>query len=546
MKKTMTENMCKQKDRTEFSIVLVSLYNTESYSVRTLHAVLEKAGFNVTSLFFKERGPNNTYSRCLPGEIEFLVKRIMSFNPDVVGISVMSAFFDLASEITKKIKTQLDTFVLWGGIHPTIRPDQCLCVADAVCLGEGENAIVELAEKASRGRSIDDVKNLWIKTGRKVIKNDLSPLIQDLDSIPFLDYSAKNKYMIEGNNIFPCDYNHVLSKFGMNFMTSRGCPFSCTYCVNGILRKIYKNKGDYVRQRSVDNVIDELEHLKTNYALTHIRFEDDVFACNFNFDWVDEFCVKYKNKIGIPFSCYLHPKTTDEKIVERLKSAGLTRISFGIQSGSEKIRSGYFKRFDTNLEIVRTANVIAKLGISYSCDILMENPLEKNEDRRETLSLLLKLPKPFFVNTHTLTHFPEYELTNCLLADKLICEEDVEDVRKESFEHNRWNPYLDASRDATNMFWSCLYHLASTKTFLSDEQIVALSRNRILRIFPILLLLFIKYWPGVSATKPLSLIKSLFYRIIRKCYQLSGIKICVTRIKELFEFVKNRVEEDGR
>ncbi len=523
----MTENIDKQKDRTEFNIVLVSLYNTESYSVRTLHAVLEKAGFNVTSLFFKERGPNNTYDRCSPGEIEFLVEQIIRFNPTVVGISVMSAFFELASEITNKIKIQLHTLVLWGGIHPTIRPDQCLRVADAVCLGEGENAIVELAEKASLGYKIDDIKNLWIRTGQEIKKNDLSPLIQDLDSIPFLDYSTNNKYIVEEKSISPCDYNHVLSKFGMNFMTSRGCPFSCTYCVNGILRKIYKNKGNYIRQRSVDNVIDELECLKKNYELTHIRFEDDVFACNFNFEWVNDFCVKYKNKIGLPFSCYLHPKTTDEEMVKLLKDAGLTQISFGIQSGSEKIRHSYFKRFDTNREIIRTADIIAKLGISYSCDILMENPLEKNEDRQETLSLLLQLPKPFFVNTHTLTHFPEYELTNCLLANKLICEEDVEDVRKESFEHNRWNPYLDSSRDVTNMFWSCLYHLASNKSFLSDKQIVELSHNRVLRRLPIFLLLFVKYWPEVSSLKSLSGIKSLLYRIARKCYHFFGIKMVV-------------------
>ena len=517
--KTMPVNANKQNDSAKFNIVLVSLYNTESYSVRTLHAALAKAGFNVTTLFFKERGPNNTYNKCSPREIEFLAEQIIHFDPAMVGISVMSAFFELASEITKKIKMQSPALVLWGGIHPTIRPDQCLSVADAVCLGEGEKAIAELAEKASRGYKIDDIKNLWVKTEQGILKNDLNSLIPNLDSIPFPDYSVNNKYIIEDSGITPCDYDQVMSKFGMNFMTSRGCPFSCTYCVNGILRKIYKNKGSYVRQRSVDNVINELDYLKKNFNLAHIRFEDDVFACNFNFDWIDEFCEKYKKMINLPFSCYFHPKTTDERMVRLLKDAGLTHVSFGIQSGSEKIRHSYFKRFDTNQETIKTANIIAQSGISYSCDILMENPLEKNEDRRETLSLLLQLPKPFFVNTHTLTHFPEYELTNCLLANKLISEDDVEDVRKESFEHNRWNPYLDASRDPTNMLWSCLYHLASKKSFLSDKKIVQLSHSRILRRFPVFLLLLLKYWPALSSLKSWTGIKSFLYRVIKKCSQ---------------------------
>lgn len=532
----MPENADKQKSCAKFNIVLVSLYNTQSNSVSSLHAVLEKAGFNVTTLFFKEMHMNNTFDRCSPGEIEFLVKQIIHFNPAIVGISVMSSFFELASEITKKIKTQLHTLVLWGGIHPTIRPDQCLRVADAVCVGEGENAIVELAEKTSRGCKIDGIKNLWIKTEQKVIKNDLSPLIPDLDSIPRPDYSMNNKYIIEGSSMSPYDYNHVLRKLGMRFMTSRGCPFSCAYCANSILRNIYKDKRNYVRQRSVDNVINELEHLKKNYEFTRIHFEDDVFS--YNFDWVNEFCRKYKNKIDLPFFCYLHPKTTNEETVKLLKDAGLMTATFGIQSGSEKMRHIYFKRYDTNREIIKTANVVAKLGISYGCDILMENPLEKNEDRQETLSLLLQLPKPFFVNTHTLTHFPEYELTNYLLTNKIISEKDVEDVRKESFEHNRWNPYLDPARDATNMFWSCLYYIASNKSFLSDKKIVELSHNRILRRFPIFLLLLVKCWPELSSLKSLSGIKYLLYRIIRKCYHLFGIKMFVVRVKEYIKSQK--------
>lgn len=466
----------------QFTIVLLSLYNIESHSLRTLHAILKNADFNVTSLFFKRRELDNTFNKHSSAEIDYLVNQIKRLNPSIVGISVMSAFFDLASEITKKIKEQTHTTILWGGIHPTIRPEQCLNAADIVCVGEGECTILELAEKMSRGEEISNIRNLWLKNGQGVIKNELRPLIQDLDSVPFPDYSGDDKYVVDGNKISPCDYTDVTRYLGMNFMTSRGCPFSCAYCANSILRNIYQNKGEYIRQRSVDNVIRELEYLKKKYDLHSIRFEDDVFTINN--DWLTEFRSKYKRSVGLPFLCYGRAGYTTEEALRLLKDAGCVHVQIGIQSGSERIKRDYFRRYDTNQEVVRLARTLRNLGIAYGCDILMENPLETEKDRQETLSILLKLPRPFLLNTHTLVHFPEYELTKFLLKNKLISEKDVEDIRKESFEHNRWNPYLDLRRDKVNMFWNCIYFLTSIKSPLSEKFIIRLSHNRILRKNP--------------------------------------------------------------
>lgn len=466
-----------------FTIVLISLYNIESYSIRTLHIILKNAGFNVTSLFFKRREKNNTYNKYSSLEIDHLISQIKRLNPSIVGISLMSTFFDLAAEITKKIREQIDTLILWGGIHPTIRPDQCLNIADIVCIGEGEGPILELVEKFSKGEEISNIRNLWIKNNQTIIKNELRPLIQDLDSIPYPDYSSDDKYIIDGDSTFPCNYNDTIQYLGgINFMTSRGCPFACTYCANSILRNIYQNKGKYIRQRSVDNVIRELEYLKENYDLRFIRFEDDVFTIND--EWLKEFRLKYKKSVGLPFSCYGHAGYTTEEVLRLLKDTGCTWVQIGIQSGSERIKHDYFRRNDTNQEVIRLAQTLYKLGIRYGCDILMENPLETERDRRETLSLLLRLPKPFFLNTHTLTNFPEYELTKSLLKNKLISERDVEDIRKESFEHNRWNPYLDFKRDKINMFWNCIYFLASITSILPEQFIINLSHARILKENP--------------------------------------------------------------
>ena len=485
-----------------FTIVLLSLYNIESHSLRTLHVILKNAGFNVTSFFFKRREPDNTFNKHSPAEIDHLINQIKMLNPSIVGISVMSAFFDLASEITKKIKEQMHTMVLWGGIHPTIRPDQCLNTADIVCVGEGEYVILELAEKMSKGEEISNIRNLWFKNNQNVIKNELRPLIQDLDSVPFPDYSSDDKYIVDWNKISPCNYSGVIQYFGMSFMTSRGCPFSCTYCANSILKDIYQNKGGYIRQRSVDNVIRELEYSKKKYNLRSICFEDDLFTINN--DWLMEFRLKYKRSVGLPFSCYGRAGYTTEEALRFLKDAGCVHLQIGIQSGSERIKRSYFRRYDTNQEVVRLAQTLHNLGITYGCDILMENPLETEEDRQATLSILLKLPKPFSLNTHTLVHFPEYELTKFLLKNKLISERDVEDIRKESFEHNRWNPYLDLKRDKVNMFWNCIYFLASIKSLLPEKFIIGLSHNRILMENPRYFLKALRLCAGFNRLKNIS------------------------------------------
>lgn len=468
------------------TIVLVSLYNIESYSVRTLHATLKRAGFSVTSVFFKRRETDNTYKQYSSSDIDYLISQIKELHPSVVGISVMSAFSDLASEITTKLKEHIDTLVVWGGIHPTIRPDHCLKVADVVCIGEGEGAILELAEKVSKGEDIRSIRNLWVKNKQSIIKNELRPLIHDLDSTPFPDYSSNDKYLIDHNQTIPCDYAEVVRYLGFSFMTSRGCPFSCAYCANSILRDIYRNNGKYIRQRSVYNVIRELEYVKKEYKLDCIRFEDDVFGINT--EWLNEFRSQYKESIGLPFTCYGHSGYTTEAAVRILKDAGCIYMQIGVQSGSERIKRDYFKRTDTNQEVVTLAHTLHNLGIGYGVDILMDNPLEAEEDRQKTFGLLLRLPKPFALNTNTLTHFPEYELTKYLLKNNMISENDVEDIRKESFEHNRWNPTLDVRRDKVNMFWNGLYFLASLDSGMSEQFIIRLSHNRLLKGHPKLFL----------------------------------------------------------
>lgn len=461
------------------TVVLLALYDLDSLSVRTLHAVLAEKGFDVHSIFFKRQNSDNTMSRPSREDILALVESIKKKSPLFVGISVRSTLFQLASEITEVLQKELPIPICWGGIHPTVRPEQCIQTADIVCVGEGEGAVVELADALMKGTDIRHIRNLWVKDGGRIIRNELRPLIQDLDTLPFPDYTGHNKLFIESAQVHNVPQNTERTIYWM--MTARGCMFKCTYCCNNSLQKAYKGLGKYLRRRSPQSVIDELAYMKGKVLpnLDFIVFVDDIFV--YDLDWLREFKASYKRLINLPFCCFFHPKVINDDLAAELKDAGVEFMIAGIQSGSENIRKHYFKRFESNKVILNAAKILKKYKISSAYNIILDNPVEQESDQMETLKLLLKMPRPYELQPTTLTHFPETELTTHLVEKKLIEPEEVEDIRQKSFE--RWSLVLDHNRDNSQLFWDMLFYL-SNKRYVPKYLVLIFSKMKWLKINP--------------------------------------------------------------
>jgi len=460
------------------NIVLIAIYDPDSLGVRTLHAALKAKGFSVHSIFLLRPNPNNTMTYPTDADINALVDLVSRLDPLFVGVSVRSTFFKLAVRISGEIRKNSDAPILWGGIHASIRPEQCVGIADMVCMGEGEETVTELAEKLSRGEAFDHIKNLWIRKQDGIINNDIRPLIQDMDTIPFADFSGENKYFVTDGHIHESFSQNDRS--GYHIMTSRGCLFACNYCCNQSLREIYKGKGKYVRRRSVENVMAELVQAKQTFRhLKMIYFFDDIFT--FDAKWIRKFCEHYKTLIGLPFFCYYHPAIITEEVVRLLKDAGVEIMTAGIQSGSERITHNYFNRHVGNSKIIRAARLLKKYDIDCTYDLILDNPLETGKDKRETLNLLLRMPRPFEVFHVTLTHFPETRLTKILSEKGMISESDIEDEKQKGYE--RWSLTLDTNRDRENLFWENLYFLAN-KRYVPKWLVRVLSHMRFLRNHP--------------------------------------------------------------
>ena len=451
---------------------LISLCDMNNFGLRTLFSVLNKQGVEVDLLFFKKGNLNSTINKPTKKEIDFLVGFIKNKGYEVVGIGTRSSIFSLAKEIALKLKKlEKSPIIVFGGVQTTLDPEKSLKYCDIACVGEGEKAILNICS----GKELRDIKNIFYKFKGEIIKNKVGIVECDLDKIPFPDFSDKNKYYFRGEKVVKLKIKEY--KTGYSLMTSRGCPFDCTYCCNNVLRKIY-NKP-YLRRRSVENVMQELKQAKESFPnLLSVSFADDVFT--FDKEWIKEFAVRYKEEINLPFFCYVHPKMCSEEEIRLLKEAGLSNANIGIQTFSKRIQKLY-NRNGENKDILTAIINLKKYNVPITIDIIMDNPIETEYDLKATLNWLLKIPSPFILNTHTLTYFPKTDLTELFINKSLIKKEDVEDELEKGW--TRWSPSLDLRRNKLNLFYDCLYYLTKLR-FRSEKLIRKIQRSKYFRENP--------------------------------------------------------------
>ncbi|MBI4753496.1 B12-binding domain-containing radical SAM protein, partial [Candidatus Desantisbacteria bacterium] len=380
-----------------------------------------------------------------------------------------------------------------GGVHPTVDPQGCIQHADILCLGEGEYPLLELLQALSNNDNPLTIKNLWFNVAGTITGNPLRPLIHDLDSLPLPDYTNDNKYYISKDKVYRGDPIHM-DCWDYFIQGTRGCPYSCTYCSNSLFKESYKNHGNYVRQRSVEHVINELLQAKANLkGLKMITFFDEVFGVNKK--WIEKFCHEYKEKINIPFTCYLHPLAVKEDIVIMLKNAGVSLIGIGIQSGCERVRRHVFKRPESNKQIIEAAVILQKHKIRFALDLILDNPFESHEDKEESLNLLLQIPRPFNLSLYSLIYFPKTGLTEMALKQGLITQDDVEDRRQRVL--SQFRVTLEYKRDKWDTAWIALLFLSGTP-WISKSLVAFLSHRRLLRIYPDALVMFVQITKAVA------------------------------------------------
>ncbi len=327
-----------------------------------------------------------------------LVKEVVRFNPDMAGFSCTTGVHPWSLRVARQLKKiKPDVKVVLGGPHPTFFPEIIEeAPVDMICRGEGEYALLEAAHRLDERKDLSTIENLWVKKNGQIFKNEVRPLIEDLDALPFPD---RNLYVRK----YP-----FLHKSQKAFLVGRGCPFSCAYCFNHAFKKLYHERGRFVRYRSPENIIAEIKEVRARTPFQTVYFQDDTFGLEK--EWSLEFLSRYRNELGLAFICLLRADLTDETFIRSLKSSGCQRVFFGIETGSQDLRTMILKKKVSDEQILETARLLRKYEIRFRTYNMFALPGETLEDAFQTVRLNIKI-KTDYPWSSLFQPFPGTELT---------------------------------------------------------------------------------------------------------------------------------------
>ena len=394
--------------------------SAQQLGIQSMSAVLKQHGHDVKlfmdpQLFDDDMIRIKRLNRWLDCKKE-LVGQIKAYNPDLIGISIVTDFYQWACQMATMIKAEMNVPIIAGGIHPTAVPERVLkndCF-DMVCLGEGEYPLLELADSMQKGQMDYTIRNIWFKRDGDIIKNELRPLIENLDELPPPDtdlyYSVSPHFKRTGLYIT---------------MTSRGCPNACSYCCFSYLQDLYKGKGKRIRQRSVASVMDELTANKEKYHIKFVAFMDNCFG--YDLKWLREFAPAYQARIGIKFWCIMHPKDVTAEALKYLKVAGCHTIDMGVQSWNEDIRKDILCRDVDNETMARAIQLVKNEGIEIMTDSIFDLPGQTEEDILESARRYAEI-RPKRIYFYMLRHYPNTLITRLAKQDNRLTAARYEEV----------------------------------------------------------------------------------------------------------------------
>ncbi len=364
-----------------------------SEGIGSLAASLEQAGHEVA-----------LYHLSGPVERSSFVERLQGEKPDLVAFSVRTQVFWVAVEYAGWAK-EAGFRTIFGSYHATVNPDETIAqdAVDMLCVGEGEVPLVELCNRSRDGVDYSDVAGLWLKSEQGVIKNAVGPLVVDIDSLPIPKF-----------DLF--DFDSLISTETFTAMASftRGCPYSCTYCINNKLKSLYPNRNHFLRTRSPENSMEYLRKLREVYpGMRYLRIMDDIF--HYSEDWLATFLPMYQAEFGLPFAINHRPNVFSERAAKMLAEAGCYQVYFGVESGNERIRNQVIGRRMGEQQIVDAFRWAREAGIRTSAYNMVGLPHGALATVLDTIKLNARI-RPNRIFSPVFCPYPNTELHDISVA----------------------------------------------------------------------------------------------------------------------------------
>jgi anaerobic magnesium-protoporphyrin IX monomethyl ester cyclase len=377
--------------------------------LEALHVVPFKAASPLNRLRAKPYDPGDDPS--IDGIASHLAKS------DVVCFSCMSSHAPYTHLIIRALRTMNPgAFVVWGGIHAVIQPEDAILNADAVCVGEGEIAFPRLLGELEQGKDYTQTGNFHVRRNGNVKINPFLPLQtpEQLAARPYPLLGDREFIYKPGAGFVPLESQDYVRHEGLtyNVVWSIGCPNRCIYCGNSSFLCSHR---DYARLRypPVDYIVGQIRDARRRYPhICSVTFHDDMFMA-IPLPVIEEFASKWRDQAGLPFAVHgLMSRYVESAKLKLLISAGLFRVRMGIQSGSARTLS-FYRRPDSPASIEKAVGVIhqyAEHMMTPSYDLIVDNPWESTDDTTATLDLLHRMPRPYILNMFPLMVIPGTEL----------------------------------------------------------------------------------------------------------------------------------------
>ena len=298
-----------------------------------------------------------------------ILEQIRSIRPMLIGLTAMTHEIDRVARFAKNVKTYLPSVkIVIGGVHATALPLETMeqySVFDFLVYGEGEITLYELIVSLYNNVPLNEIKGLVFRDGLKIVKNKEREWIDNLDELPFPAWD-----MFKRVKSYP-------------ILSSRGCPFQCIFC-NRIL-------GNRVRNRSVENVIKEIEFLIEIFNISHFSFIDETFSVSYKRinQILDEIILKRINK-KVTWDGQTRVDCVNLDLLKKFKRSGCRTIGFGIESGNNDILR-IIKKNITKKQALNALNMAKKAGLSTNTFYILGHPFETIKSIIQTLILAIRI-----------------------------------------------------------------------------------------------------------------------------------------------------------
>ena len=386
---------------------------------RRIAAQLKRHGFRVNLIFLRptdfwgqtrQRFSKTYYNEDLD---ESLYQQLLAVCKDsaVVGLSVWTHQAEQVTLVTNRLRKELDSLIVWGGIHPTSYPEDAIQVADAICMGEGDVSFLRLVQAIDESRDFQRTAGFWFRHGSQVIRNPGEHLVEDLDEIPFMDFEFEEHYVNDQGTIKRMDMGLMKKYYGgkLWMMYSQGCPYKCTFCSNDVLIDLDKGYRRF-RKHSVEFFLAEITYILSKYPhIQNVVIDDDAFMF-LPMHVILEFSKKYKEQFDIPlFVTGIIPASIDERKFQVMIDAGMIKARIGVQSANARVMKEVFVR-PRHLDKVMAGAEIAhrnrRTMAPVQYDLIVDNPWEHPEELKDTLRLVASLKRPYTFAINSLTLLP--------------------------------------------------------------------------------------------------------------------------------------------